>query len=145
MTSDRHGKLQIQHCSWVFTPSPEPLRVKLSPQPWDATDPLLSHKTTQRQRYEAVKASCPDCDDVLLWNQRGEVMESCIANLVLPWQGKLLTPPVSSGLLPGTFRAWLLAQGEIEVAEVAIAQLRQVPEFFLINSLRRWQRARLVN
>lgn len=129
MTSDRHGKLQIQHCSWVFTPSPEPLRVKLSPQPWDATDPLLSHKTTQRQRYEAVKASCPDCDDVLLWNQRGEVMESCIANLVLPWQGKLLTPPVSSGLLPGTFRAWLLAQGEIEVAEVRSPNSDRYPSF----------------
>lgn len=141
---DRQGQLQLQHSPWRFTPSTDPLRVRLAPASTDSTTPLLYHKTTQRQIYEQARASYSDCDDVILWNERGEAMESCIANLVIPWEGQLLTPPLTSGLLPGTFRASLLEQGTIIEQTVTLEMLHQVPEFHLINSLRRWQRARLM-
>ena len=36
----------------------------------------LLHKTTRREVYDEARASRPDCDDVLLWNDRGEVTEA---------------------------------------------------------------------
>ena len=43
----------------------------------------LYHKTTRREIYDEAAASRPDCDDVLLWNDRGELTESTIANVVV--------------------------------------------------------------
>ncbi|MFM8007271.1 MAG: aminotransferase class IV, partial [Dolichospermum sp.] len=73
--------------------------------PIDSSNIFLYHKTTNRQVYEIAKASFPDCDDVLLWNERGEITETCIGNIVVDLNGELLTPPVQCGLLAGTFRA----------------------------------------
>ena len=50
---------------------------------------------------------------MLLVNERGELTESTIANLVVRLDGALWTPPLDSGLLPGVLRADLLARGEI--------------------------------
>jgi 4-amino-4-deoxychorismate lyase/para-aminobenzoate synthetase/4-amino-4-deoxychorismate lyase len=56
----------------------------------------------------------------------------------------LLTPPLSCGLLPGTLRAALIAQGR---ARESILQLEDISrsEFFLGNSVRGLVRARLVD
>jgi branched-subunit amino acid aminotransferase/4-amino-4-deoxychorismate lyase len=56
--------------------------------------------------------ACPDCDDLLFFNERGELTESSIANVVVEVEGKLVTPPVSAGLLAGTFRAQLIDDDE---------------------------------
>ena len=45
-----------------------------------------------------------DCDDVILFNERGEITETTISNLFLEIDGELLTPDLSAGLLAGTFR-----------------------------------------
>ena len=106
--------------------------VALAVTPVDSSDRFLYHKTTLRDYYS---------EDVIFWNERGEVTESRIANLVVPMDGQLYTPPVSSGLLPGTFRAELLAEGKIKERVITVAELRNVKEFFLINSVRKWIRS----
>ena len=53
-----------------------PLRVGLAARPVDPARAWLLHKTTRREVYDEARASRPDCDDVLLWNGRGEVTES---------------------------------------------------------------------
>jgi para-aminobenzoate synthetase/4-amino-4-deoxychorismate lyase len=75
---------------------------------------------------------------VIFWNERGEVTESRIANLVVPIDGQLYTPPISSGLLPGTFRAQLLAEGKIKERVITVEEFQNAKEFFLINSVRKW-------
>ena len=119
-----------------------PLRVGLAREPVNTSDPFLFHKTTHRAVYEAARRSCPDCDDVLLWNERGELTESTIANLVVERDGELVTPPVASGLLAGTLRAELLAQGTIHEGVVRVADLEPGQRVWLINSLRGWREAR---
>jgi para-aminobenzoate synthetase/4-amino-4-deoxychorismate lyase len=105
---------------------------------------FLYHKTTHRRIYEAAQQSCPGCDDVLLWNERGELTESCVANIVVERDGVLLTPPVDSGLLAGTFRAWLLSQGKIQEQVLKVVDLEKCSKIFLINSVRKWQDAVLL-
>jgi para-aminobenzoate synthetase/4-amino-4-deoxychorismate lyase len=95
----------------------------------DTSDRFLYHKTTLRD-YSS--------EDVIFWNERGEVTESRIANLVVPIDGELYTPPISSGLLPGTFRAQLLEEGKIKERVITIEEFQSAKEFFLINSVRKW-------
>ncbi|MBN1994240.1 MAG: aminotransferase class IV [Anaerolineae bacterium] len=117
------------------------VRFRLAPTPIASANPFLYHKTTHRQVYEAARAACPDCDEVLLWNERGEITESCIANVVVQLQGKLLTPPVQCGLLAGTFRAWLLDQKKIGEAVITLENLKRSERIYLINSVRGWREA----
>jgi para-aminobenzoate synthetase/4-amino-4-deoxychorismate lyase len=114
------------------------VRLGFAPRPVDRGNVFLYHKTTHRTLYEKAKASRPDCDDVLLFNQDGEVTESCIANVVLDMDGERLTPPVSSGLLAGTFRRELLERGEIHVARLSRQDLCRAKRIWLINSVRGW-------
>ena len=53
----------------------------------------------------------------------------------------VVTPPVACGLLPGTFRAELLAEGKIVEGKIKVEELRAVRQFFLINSVHRWRAA----
>ncbi len=137
----RNGAVRVQHQTLA---PPRPLRVALAAEPMDSTDPLLYHKTTQRARYDRQLAARPDCDDVVLYNERGELTECCIGNLVLERDGVRYTPPVESGLLAGTFRAELLAQGQLCERRLSIGELARANALYLINSVRRWVELELV-
>ena len=120
---------------------PKTVWLRLSPEPVDSGNLFLYHKTTNRQLYDAAKAACPDCDDVVLFNEKDEITESCIANIIVKMDGELVTPPVECGLLPGTFRAWLLDRGEVREKVLTIDALKKAEEIYLINSVRKWQNA----
>jgi para-aminobenzoate synthetase/4-amino-4-deoxychorismate lyase len=120
-------------------------RVALAQHPIDSGDVLLYHKTSRRAIYEAARAARPDCDDVILWNEHGEITESCTANVVIDVEGALVTPPIDCGLLGGTFRGWLLAQGQIAERVITIELLRSARRVYLINSVRKWLEARLID
>lgn len=116
-----------------------PKRVALADKPINSADRFLFHKTTNRRVYDEALAARPDCDDVILWNERGEITESTIANVVVSIDGQLYTPPVECGLLGGTFRAELLAQGEICERVIQTRDLRHAQAWFLINSVQGWE------
>jgi para-aminobenzoate synthetase/4-amino-4-deoxychorismate lyase len=113
-------------------------RVALAEASIDTRSPLLFNKTTRRETYDAARAAVPAVDDVLLWNARGELTESTVANLVVQLDGARVTPPVGCGLLPGVLRAQLLADAEIEERVVRVEQLHDADAVWLINSLRGW-------
>ncbi len=113
-------------------------RLPSGESPVQSTDLFLRHKTTHRSVYEAARARHPGAPDVILWNERGEVTETTIGNLVIEFDGQLVTAPVSCGLLPGTFRAELLEHDKIVEQVVTIDDLEQANEVFMINSVRGW-------
>jgi para-aminobenzoate synthetase/4-amino-4-deoxychorismate lyase len=115
------------------------VKLAIANQSVDSGDVFLYHKTTNRSVYEKAKADFHEADDVLLFNERGEVTESCIANVVVELDGRKVTPPVSCGLLAGTFRDELLAKGEIEEGVVTLDDLRRADSVWLINSVRKWR------
>jgi len=119
----------------------EPVRVGLARRPVSSADVLLYHKTTRRAAYDMARAGRSDCDDVILFNERGELTESSAANLVVFQQGRAWTPPVSAGLLAGTLRAELLAAGDITERTLTAADLARAERLELINSVRGRQRA----
>jgi para-aminobenzoate synthetase / 4-amino-4-deoxychorismate lyase len=121
-----------------------PLRVGLATHPVDPRNAFLYHKTTRRDAYEDAVASRPGFDDVLLWNDRGEVTESTIANVAVERDGRLVTPPVACGLLPGVERAALLAEGRLHEEVVRTADLQSGQRLWLFNSVRGLYEAELV-
>ena len=125
--------------------SGSPVRLRLASMPINSADVFLFHKTTRRTVYEQARASAPaDCDDVLLFNERGELTESTIANLVVKLNGELLTPPMDCGLLPGTLREHLLKTGKIKEAIITKAQLQDCTKIYLINSVKGWREVTLL-
>jgi para-aminobenzoate synthetase/4-amino-4-deoxychorismate lyase len=140
---DPDGEARVEVAPLAEAPA-GPLRVAVAAEPVDRSDSLLYHKTTRRELYRARAASRPECDDMVLVNERGEVTESTIANVVARIDGVLWTPPVEAGLLPGVFRAHLLRRGELRERTLRPEDLRRAEAVYLINSVRKWQRAVLV-
>ncbi len=120
------------------------LRVALADKPVNSSNRFLYHKTTNRNVYEDALMNRPDCDDVILWNEKGEVTESSRSNLVAEINGELVTPPVSSGLLAGTFRRYLLEKGEIREKSILVTDIKKASGICLINSVRTWMDATLI-
>jgi para-aminobenzoate synthetase/4-amino-4-deoxychorismate lyase len=140
---DQDGKITWEATTLKATN--QPVRLSLAANPVDATNPFLYHKTTNRQLYEQFLSTKIDCDDVLLYNDRGEITETCIGNIVVQMHGELLTPPVKCGLLPGTFRAYLLAEGKITEKTIALEDLPKCDRLYVVNSVRKWREAILDN
>jgi len=115
-------------------------RVALAAQALPAVVPNLFHKTTERQFYAGVKASQPELQDVVMWTERGQVTESTIANVVVRIGDAWVTPTAFVGLLPGVFRAHLLATGVVREGEVSKSDLLAAEDVYLVNSVRGWMR-----
>jgi len=139
---NRDGAVQATH---ELLAEKQILRVAVAPEPVNSRDVFLFHKTTQREVYETRRASRPDGDEVLLINEKGELTESTIANLVVRLGGKDYTPPVACGLLAGTLRAQLLAEEKIIERVLRPHDLRQAETVFLINSVREWMPVQLID
>lgn len=121
----------------------EPVRLVLAQSPVSAHDKFLFHKTTRRGVYDTAWAQRGAADDVLLWNERGEITETCAANIVVRFGDEFFTPPVECGLLGGTYRAFLLDRGKIQERAIPWQDLIDARAIFRINSVRGWQEARL--
>lgn len=119
-----------------FQPNKKPFKVRLANQPVDSNDRFLFHKTTNRDVYE--QATIEGCDDVLLFNANDELTEFTIGNLVVKMHGEWFTPPIECGLLAGTFRAELLASGEVKERVISVPDLGKCEAVFLVNSVRKW-------
>jgi para-aminobenzoate synthetase/4-amino-4-deoxychorismate lyase len=131
------GKLAAQALPLVDEPMP--LRAALAQTPVLSTDSRLAHKTTDRAVYEPHRAARPDLQEVLLWNEREELTEFTTGNVALRLGGRLLTPPLTAGVLPGVARATALASGRIVEATLLRPLLAQAEEVWHLNSLRGWR------
>ncbi|MCY7285197.1 MAG: aminodeoxychorismate synthase component I [Cyanobacteria bacterium CAN_BIN43] len=131
----------LTHESAPLAQTQVPLRVCLAISPVNSTNVFLYHKTSDRQIYTQAQQQCPGYDDVILWNENGELTEFCTGNLVVELDGKWYTPPVECGLLAGTFRAWLLDQNIVQERIIRVKELANCSRVFLVNSVRQKQEA----
>lgn len=133
----RDGGLKIESAQ-LAPPKKGAWRVGIAKTPVDSKDVFLYHKTTAREVYEKRLAERPECDEVLLLNEREEVTECTIGNLVVQRGERFLTPTIESGLLAGTFRRELLAQGQLTEDVLTLSDVRSADMLFMINSVREW-------
>lgn len=144
MLLDRRGTVRIETMPLSDLGGNSLMRLVLAKSPVDRNNAFLYHKTTLREVYEQARAAVPpEVDDVLLYNQDGELTETTIANILITLNGRQYTPPVRCGLLPGTYRQYLLDGGEIEERCLSVNCLAEAEAITLINSVRGRVPARL--
>jgi para-aminobenzoate synthetase/4-amino-4-deoxychorismate lyase len=110
----------------------------LAAEPVDPASPFLRVKTTRRQVYDDARNARPGTDDVVLWTPDGAITESTIANVVVELKGLLYTPPATSALLPGVFRAELVRSGRVLERVILRHEAVSASRVWLVNSLREW-------
>lgn len=137
LTLDKTGQLLIRAVALVDETGP--WKVWLSPCRLNSQHYLLRHKTTARALYDAelkrVMAH-PLGFDALFLNERDEVCEGARSNVFVRIAGRLYTPPLSSGLLPGVLRRRLLESGAAEERVLTLADLQQAEAIYMGNALR---------
>jgi para-aminobenzoate synthetase / 4-amino-4-deoxychorismate lyase len=112
--------------------------------PVDSGDWRLRHKSSDRRFYEDALALAKGAGagEALLIRDDGLLTEGSFTSLFVARGGKLLTPPLHLGLLPGVRRRALIEAGEAEEAEL---RLEDLADGFLIgNALRGLLPARLL-
>jgi para-aminobenzoate synthetase/4-amino-4-deoxychorismate lyase len=117
--------------------------IRLSWERTSSRDLFLRHKTTQRKLYESQYAEAwkEGFDDTIFLNEKEEVTEGTISNIFIRRAGRLFTPPLSSGVLPGVFRRHLLeTTADAEECVLKLPDLESADAIFLCNSVRGiWQ------
>lgn len=137
LTLDPRGQIALTHAP--LAPNSTECKVTLAVERTLSTDVFLRHKTTRRALYDRLFAAAQQAgfDEVIFLNQRDEVTEGAISNIFVRIDGRLYTPPLACGVLPGVFRRHLLeALPRAEERILTFADLRAADEIYLCNSVR---------
>ena len=103
----------------------------------NSSDPWLLHKSSNRALYDAERANLPDgIDEFIYLNERNEVCEGTITNIFVKKAGQWLTPPLSSGCLPGVLRRKKIEDGSCQVKIVTFSDLHDAEKIIVGNALR---------
>ena len=119
-----------------------PVRLAPTPMRLPSGHPWLHHKTSRREIYEPVTA-LPAGVLPLFVNERAEVTETSVGNVVVAVDRALVTPPRSSGLLGGVARAEMIECLDVAERVLTIADLRRASSIWVINAVRGRGRAEL--
>ncbi|MGA9884620.1 MAG: aminodeoxychorismate synthase component I [Candidatus Acidiferrales bacterium] len=136
LTLSRGGQIEVTHAARAVERFG---RVRISNQKISSADRFLYHKTTNRAPYESELAAARKrgLDDVLFFNERGELTEGTIHNVFVAKRGIWRTPPVSSGLLPGVFRDHILkTRKNAREAALTLKDIESADAIYLCNSVR---------
>ncbi len=114
--------------------------ITLSEKKVDSSSLWYFHKTSHRDLFqeEFARAQEQGFFDICFLNEREELTEGCISNIILYLDGKFVTPPISSGLLAGTMRKKLLKQPHTGLQEKVLTRedLYRADGLFCCNSVR---------
>jgi len=73
-----------------------------------ALDPAIKSSNLLNNILAVREAQARGCDEPLLLNQDGFLAEGASTNLFIVWEGALMTPPLSAGILAGITREVVL-------------------------------------
>ncbi|EQB07859.1 para-aminobenzoate synthase [Sphingobium quisquiliarum P25] len=117
------------------------MHVAIVPRDVPASDPRLLHKTTDRSLYRDILKR-GGTYEVLMTDAGGFLTEGCFSSIFVERGDKLVTPPLSRGLLPGVLRRSLIDMGEAVEDDLRPCDLQQ--GFFIGNAARGMVAASLV-
>ncbi|MEP0728998.1 MAG: aminodeoxychorismate synthase component I, partial [Parasphingorhabdus sp.] len=102
-----------------------PVPCQLVPMKADPQDFRLHNKTSDRRVYQVATEDGAQGEGVhpIFVDSEGFITEGAIWNIFVERDGKLLTPPLARGVLPGVLRAELLESGQAVEADLRAADL----------------------
>jgi len=162
LTLTREGKIELTSTELNSGPVPEvdlaailkpdghtdSPNVLFSGKKTDSHSPYLFHKTTIRRLYdeELSQAASRGFYEVLFVNEKDEITEGSFTNIFVLRKGRLITPPVSCGLLPGILRRHLLDRYPDTVIEAPLSRkdVETADALYVGNSVRGLVKIKLI-
>ena len=116
----------------------EPLKLVISSEKTDSESPYQYHKTDNRELYnsEYKKALEAGFDEALFLNEKEELSEGAITNIFIQKDDKWFTPPISSGILNGTWRKNLIPALNAEEKDLTLNDLKTADDIIIGNSVK---------
>ncbi|NNC38412.1 MAG: aminodeoxychorismate synthase component I [Hyphomonadaceae bacterium] len=148
MTLAHNGEVNTSATPLKLSGMDTPWPVSLSKNRLNSRDRMLRHKTTQRQFYDGERervSKLTGCQEVLFFNQRDELCEGSFTNVFIKKDGKMLTPALRSGLLPGVLRKTLLANNDVKAKTLTRDDLLSADAIYVGNSVRGLVPAQLID
>lgn len=134
---DEMGNKEIE-CHEIEIPK-NPVRILISKYRTNPNDRFLYHKTTNRSLYdeELRTARTKGYFDVIFQNERDEITEGAISNIFVEKNGKLYTPPLNCGVLPGTYRRYILESSKWNAQEklLTLKDLQNADRVYVTNAI----------
>jgi para-aminobenzoate synthetase/4-amino-4-deoxychorismate lyase len=143
---NRYGQSEIKHQPLAPLDTDCIGRVRIAIDRTNPADPMLFHKTTARDLYARAfeQAQREGLDDILFFNLRGELAEGAISNVFVEKDGRLLTPPIDCGLLPGVYRRHLLeTRADVKEQILNETDIRHADAVYLANAVRGLRRVQV--
>ena len=98
---------------------------------------LIHKKFPYDHRFAILKSARDEgFDDSILFNAKNEITETAVSNLVFRIDGAWVTPPITSGVLPGIVRAVAIEECGVSVRPIHISEVPEIQSGFLLSSLR---------
>jgi para-aminobenzoate synthetase/4-amino-4-deoxychorismate lyase len=101
---------------------------------------LLNHKVNSRTSYDLAwkRAEEAGSFDAIFTNEKEEVTEGGRSNIFIKKNGIWITPPISSGCLPGVMRSIILKDPKWNAIEksISIEDVKSADKIILTNALR---------
>lgn len=142
---DKNGNIKISASGFERKKESKPALIRISKFKTDNTDRFLCHKTTNRSLYDSEyrKYSSKGYFDVIFQNNKGEITEGCISNIIIKKNKRMFTPPVSCGLLPGVYRDYFVKRNSVREERIFKKDLEGADKIYLCNSVRGLTEVRL--
>jgi len=134
---DKEANIKLDY-SPIFKDNLKKKYIAISKYRTDPKDLFLYHKTTCRNLYDSEYRyySKRGYFDVIFLNTYGEVTEGAISNIIIEKNKILYTPALSSGLLPGIYRDYLIKKYKVRERVIFLKDLINADRIFLCNSVR---------
>lgn len=112
--------------------------ITISPIKINSSNGFMYHKTTYRpwfaESYEKISNGV--IYDEIFFNEKGELAEGSRSNIILDLNGKLYTPPISSGILNGIYRQKLISEGKCIEKILYLNDIFDADNVYCVNSVR---------
>ncbi len=121
-------------------------KIGLSSSLVDRDNPFFYHKTTNRYLFNVKRKLADELGlaEIIFMNHQSELTEGTISSLFLEMSGRLYTPPLSSGLLPGVYRQMMLDSHKVKEKKLYAEDLYRADRIFIANSVRGMREVELV-
>ena len=151
-TNDQHirmalsadGDLNLSQKDFVSLDRP---KIMVSPHKLSKKVQYSKHKISRRNFYdkerERLKA-LTGIDEVIFLNESGKLCEGSFTSIFIEKDGKLLTPALKTGILPGVLRAELLRSKKARTADLTEDDLLGAKNIYIGNSMRGLMPAALI-
>lgn len=121
------------------------LKARFSDKKTSSEDTFLYHKTTNRGLYnkEHERWNEKGYFDIIFTNEKNQITEGAISNIIIKKANTYYTPPVECGLLNGVFRKSLFRKISLKEKVLYKKDVLAADEVYMANSVRGMVRVKL--